>query len=76
MTPPFDPTFGGRLRRLRETSGLSVPELARRAGLTRTQIHNYEGGRQEPRLSALIALADALGTAVDTLARQEPTDHD
>lgn len=61
MTTPPTSTFPARLRHLREQAGLSVPALAAASGLTRQQIHGYESGRNEPRLSTLIRLARALG---------------
>lgn len=66
MTPPPSP-FPARLRSLRERAGLSVPDLARAVGVSRQQIHGYESGKNEPRLSTLIRLAEALGVAVSSL---------
>lgn len=53
--------FASRLARLRAAAGLSISELARRAGLSRQQVTNYEAGRQAPSAAALAGLAAALG---------------
>ena len=66
-TPPTPSPFPARLRRLREQAGLSAPDLAAAAGVSRQQIHGYESGRNEPRLSTLLRLAEALGVTVSTL---------
>jgi DNA-binding XRE family transcriptional regulator len=42
--PDFD-SVAGRLRTLREAAGLSVSELARRAGMARQAVHSIETGR-------------------------------
>lgn len=55
------PSFGGRLRRLREASGLSQEELAHKAGLTPNAIGTLERGeRRRPYPNTVRALADAL----------------
>lgn len=69
MTP--HPIFPARLRSLRVQAGLSVPALARAAGLTRQQIHGYESGRNEPKLSTLVRLASALDVTVSTLVGEQ-----
>lgn len=66
-TPPTPSPFPARLRHLREQAGLSVPDLARAVGVSRQQIHGYESGKNEPRLSTLLRLAEALGVTVSTL---------
>jgi predicted ATPase/DNA-binding XRE family transcriptional regulator len=54
-------SFGARLRRLREVSGLSQEELAHRAGLTPNAIGALERGeRRRPYPNTVRALADAL----------------
>ena len=54
-------SFGARLRRLREASGLSQEELAHRAGLTPNAIGTLERGeRRRPYPNTVRALADAL----------------
>jgi predicted ATPase/DNA-binding XRE family transcriptional regulator len=54
-------SFGARLRRLREASGLSQEELAHRAGLSPNAIGTLERGeRRRPYPNTVRALADAL----------------
>jgi transcriptional regulator with XRE-family HTH domain len=60
--------FGTRLRSLREALGLSQSQLATRCGLSLDSLQNWEQGRTEPRLSALIQLAKCLGVSLDLLA--------
>jgi predicted ATPase/DNA-binding XRE family transcriptional regulator len=61
MTASHDPSFGARLRRLREVAGLTQEELAERAGLSAKGISDLErGARRRPRPHTVRALADAL----------------
>jgi transcriptional regulator with XRE-family HTH domain len=53
--------FGRRLFRERPRLGVSHEELARFAGLHRTEVQKLEKGRREPRVSTIVALAQALG---------------
>jgi predicted ATPase/DNA-binding XRE family transcriptional regulator len=55
-------SFGERLRRLRETAGLTQEELASRAGLTAKAVSALERGeRKRPYPHTVRSLADALG---------------
>lgn len=56
-----------RLRRLRESRGLSQTALAARAGVSRQLISAVESGRHLPRVDAALALAGALGVDVADL---------
>ncbi len=57
-----EPSFGTRLRRLREAAGLTQEELAGRAGLTPNAISDLERGkRRRPYPHTVRSLADALG---------------
>ena len=49
--------FGKRLSSLRDKMGLSQIELAKRTGISRQSIHNYESGSVIPRASIMIKLA-------------------
>src|SRR3954469_9408998 len=55
------PTFGVRLKELREKAGLTQPELAERAGMNRFGIAKLEQGVREPTWATVQALARALG---------------
>ena len=63
--------FAGRLKELREQAGLTQPELADRAGLSKAGIADLEQGRREPSWATAVALAGALGVEV-TAFLQEP----
>jgi transcriptional regulator with XRE-family HTH domain len=61
--------LGARLRALREAAGLSQQEVATRAGISLSVVFQLEQGkRKDPKLSTLVALAEALGTDVGKLA--------
>ena len=61
-----EPSFGKRLRRLREAAGLTQEELATRAGLTPNAISDLERGRRRrPYPHTVRSLADALGLSED-----------
>jgi transcriptional regulator with XRE-family HTH domain len=59
--------FGETLQLLREQSGMSQSELAKKSGLPLRSIQNWEQKHREPRAQALLALARALGVTVETL---------
>jgi len=52
------------LRVIRERSGLSVSELARRSGVTQPHLSNIEGGRRGVSPAVVLALAEALSVPV------------
>ncbi|WP_432155576.1 helix-turn-helix domain-containing protein [Streptomyces sp. bgisy153] len=60
----FDPS---RLRGLRQARGWSQSELARRSGIVRPAISNYEAGKREPTDRVLAVLAAALDFEADDL---------
>ena len=55
------------LRKLRETAGLSVRELARQIDESHTNVSYWERSGQIPRSDQLAAIAKALGVTVETL---------
>ena len=57
-------TVGERVRRFRESAGLTQQALARAAEIGRVTLVRLENGEQSPRFKTLKAVADALG--VDT----------
>src|SRR4051794_36186462 len=59
--------LGARLRELREAAGLSQKALAEKAGLSQRGIANWELGLSEPILTGAVAVAKALGIAVEPL---------
>src|SRR4051794_28917017 len=67
---------GRNIRRLRETSGRSLADVAESAGLSRTTLHGIEQGDANPTLSTLWALASALRVPLGRLltgAEQQAT---
>jgi transcriptional regulator with XRE-family HTH domain len=50
-----------RLKFLRLSQDLRLYQLARKSGIGRTLLSNFESGRTNPRLAELQQLADALG---------------
>ena len=59
--------LGKTLRALRESRGFSQAELARRAGLGKSQVSRYERGKELPQLVSLEKLLGALGAEPLTL---------
>lgn len=64
--------FGQRVRTLRQATGIQQQDLAVAAGLTRASIANIEAGRQNTTVTALLAIAAALGTTVGALLGETP----
>jgi transcriptional regulator with XRE-family HTH domain len=56
-----------RLRRLRESRGLSQTALASKAGVSREYLWRLENGRQDPTLAVLEKLSKALRVKVSRL---------
>lgn len=52
--------FGVRIREAREAADLTQTELARRLGMTRSSVANFEAGRQKPTVETAISVAVAL----------------
>jgi transcriptional regulator with XRE-family HTH domain len=57
--------LGPTLRLLRESRGLSQAELARRAGLGKSQVSKYEKGKEVPKLGSLERLLRVLDCRQD-----------
>ena len=60
--------FPTALRALMDERKLTQSALAQASGLRQGSISDWLAGRHEPSLSALDALAGALGVSLDTLA--------
>ena len=65
--------YESNVKEYREQAGLSQEALARQLGVSRQTITNIERGLSEPRVLLAIAIAAALGVAVQQLFRREPT---
>jgi len=59
--------IGARVRAAREREGLTVSELAMRAGMKRPNVSRLEHGHHEPSLDTLERIAEALDTPVAQL---------
>ncbi|WP_041752373.1 helix-turn-helix domain-containing protein [Pseudomonas protegens] len=59
--------FPSRLVRLRADAGMTQRDLAKASGLSVPQIGRYEMGTSQPRMTALVKLANALGCEVEKL---------
>ena len=62
------------LKKVMENAGISAPELSEKTGLTKTQIWNYQSGRNDPDPEALCLMADALNCSLDMLIRGKEKD--
>ena len=56
-------SLGDRIRRLRESEGMTQEQLAEAAGIGRVTLVRIENGGRSPRYATLTALAKALGRA-------------
>jgi transcriptional regulator with XRE-family HTH domain len=65
MTPDPFSTMSSTLRRAREAAGLSLRELARRAGTSHATLRAYEQGQKMPTVATFLRVLDASGFAVD-----------
>lgn len=63
-------TFGEKLRRLRTESGLSQAALAKKAGLSQKAISFWELDQQEPNLTSLRKLCEALEVPSSTFVEE------
>ena len=62
--------IGSRVREARKDLGLSQTEVARSAGLDRAYLSSIEHGKQNVTVAALLRLANALGTGIDSLLKR------
>jgi transcriptional regulator with XRE-family HTH domain len=62
--------FAGNLLKLRRQAGLSQEELARRAGLHRTEVSYLETCRRIPRIDTLVKVGDSLDARPDQLLEE------
>lgn len=53
-------SFAGRLRQAREQAGLTQQDLAKKLGVTKSAIGNYENGVSSPKWDILIKIFDVL----------------
>lgn len=60
-------SIGGRMRKLRTTTGMTQTEVAVAAGMRQQQYARYEGDVAQPRLSVLRRIARALNAKLSKL---------
>ncbi|MCQ9367702.1 pyridoxal-dependent decarboxylase [Brevibacterium sp. 50QC2O2] len=68
--------LGPRLRDIRRAKGLTVQDLARRSGVSRSMVSEVERGGRVPTILTLDRLATALGTGLGRLVAGEAGDDD
>ena len=75
MQQPAPPlaTIAAALRRERERVGISLAELARRAGLAKSTLSQLEAGTGNPSIETLWSLGVALGVPFSRLVEPPPT---
>jgi transcriptional regulator with XRE-family HTH domain len=61
--------FATRVRRLRETAGLTIQEVCVRGGISLNTLGKIERGEQEPCLLVIGSIAEGLGISTDVLMR-------
>ncbi|WP_449061707.1 helix-turn-helix domain-containing protein [Planomonospora algeriensis] len=75
-TPTTDmPDVGRRIRGLREERGLSLSELARRAGIGKATLSGLENGTRNPTLETLWAVTAQLGVPLAAAVGTGPVAH-
>jgi transcriptional regulator with XRE-family HTH domain len=65
--------IGRRVRALRIERGLSLSELARRAGIGKGSLSEIEGGRRNPTIETLYALCGPMSVPMTALVGDEPS---
>jgi transcriptional regulator with XRE-family HTH domain len=58
-------TIGQNIRRLRETTGQTLTDMARAANITKSTLSKIENGQVSSPISTLIRIADALNQRID-----------
>jgi len=59
--------FGAEVRRRRESLGWTLPELAKRSGLTSNYIGSVEIGLRDPSMSTVVKIAKGFGVPLSEL---------
>ncbi len=65
--PPEPPRVGSTLQNLRQTQGLSLDELSRKAGVSKSMLSQIERNQANPTVAVVWRLATALGVGVGEL---------
>jgi transcriptional regulator with XRE-family HTH domain len=72
MTEPLSQRIGAALKRERNGAGLTISELARRAGISKATVSQLESGMGNPSVETLWSLGDALGVPFARLVDEPP----
>lgn len=64
-------TFSSRLTMAMDGNSITAAQLSRKTGLSEASISRYIAGSMEPKLTALLILADALNVTADWLSGSE-----
>jgi transcriptional regulator with XRE-family HTH domain len=59
--------FADNLKNLRKSKKLSQQQIAGGTGIARSMISDYENGKKEPTLSAVVKLAEFFGLTLDEM---------
>ena len=68
--------FGKRLKKLRESKGMSIRHLARLLNLTPSTYLFYEQGKSEPKLKNLKNLSEVLNVSIDYLVKNKTSEQE
>ena len=71
QTLPVGETLGDRVRRLRKSHGWEQEPLAKKVGVERVAVSNWERGRYKPAGENLVKLAEVLGVTSEYLVNGE-----
>jgi transcriptional regulator with XRE-family HTH domain len=67
-------TIGSKIKRLRQQQGLSLNQIAKRAGVSGMTIHKLERSEMTPTITVLMKIADAFGEKVSFFLGEENND--
>lgn len=59
-----------KMRKLRETAGLTQMEVARRLNCTSSAVNQYETGKRTPRFAVVVKLAEIYNCSVDAFIKE------
>jgi transcriptional regulator with XRE-family HTH domain len=71
----LNPSFGTRVRRLRQDRSWSQQELSLRSGISTPHISSIERGKRFPSLEYALRLAEALGVPLSALCDESSSFH-
>ena len=66
--------IGGKIKAIRQNKGLTIQQLAEKAGLAKALISQIENGQVSPPISTLLKVANSLNTDISLLFQDEASD--